>query len=289
MTSPTMLVAGASGALGRLVANDLSSQTSKENFALMVRKPEDLTAYETQGFTVRTGDYEDAASLATAFSGIERLLLISTNALGKTRARQHGNVIDAAVAAGIGFIAYTSILKADSSPMKLAVMHRTTEEAISTSGIPHAFLRNGWYSENLLAALPQTLGMGQHFGSAGTGRFSTAPRRDYAKAAAKVLIGEGHEGKTYEFAGDTAFDLTEFAAMVSDASGTPVTYTDMPPDAYRNALVGAGLPTEMAAVLVDSDVGASHGWLEDHSGTLSRLIGHRTEPMLETIRANLLG
>ena len=280
------LVTGAAGQLGRLVLADLISKVPAVDIVALVRRPDAAADLAKLGVETRIASYEDPAALAAAFAGIDRLLLISSSEVGQ-RAPQHQNVIDAAKAAGVGFIAYTSILKADSSPLALAAEHKATEEALAASGLAHAFLRNGWYTENFTAALAQDLELGQHFGAAGSGKFAAAPRADYAEAAAAVLAGAGHEGKTYELGGDTAFTLTEFAGAVSELSGKPVVYVDMPEQVFADALKGAGLPGPFAEILANSDAKAAEGWLDTPSTDLATLIGHPTTPLAEVLKAAL--
>jgi NAD(P)H dehydrogenase (quinone) len=196
---------------------------------------------------------------------------------------QHANVIDAAKAAGVSYVAYTSLLRATDSAMGLAAEHKETEAALSASGLDYTLLRNGWYSENYLMAVPQVLEMGQHFGSAGAGRISSATRQDYAEAAAAVLAGTGHEGKTYELGGDSSYTLTDFAAAVAEASGKEIAYVDLPEAAFKDALVGAGLPEPFAALLADSDARVAEGWLETSSSDLSDLIGRPTTSMAQSV------
>ena len=180
------------------------------------------------------------------------MLLISSSEVGG-RVPQHRAVIDAAKAAGVDLLAYTSILHADSTPARLALEHRETEAAIVASGVPAAILRNGWYTENKTAALPIALAHGAIAGSAGQGRFSSASREDYAAAAAAVLTHDGQAGQVYELAGDAAFTMAELAADVSRRAGKPVVYADMPQAAYAEILVGAGLPADFAAIIADAD------------------------------------
>lgn len=280
----TYLVTSASGQLGKLTIGHLKSLVPASNIVALVRSDKAKADYAAEGIEARIGDYDDPESLQTVLDGIDRLLLISATEVGK-RARQHGNVIAAAKATGVGFIAYTSILNADSGGMALAEEHCATEAVIRDSGLPHTFLRNGWYSENITAALPQTLSMGQHFGAAGNGRFATASRKDFAEAAAIVLAGTGHEGKTYELGGDQAFTLSEYAALLSEISGKPIAYVDLPEAAFKDALVQTGLPEGMATILADSDAKAGNGALMTKSPDLSHLIGHPTTPMRETVKA----
>jgi len=280
------LVTGASGQLGHKAVDHLLTLVPAADVIVLLRGDTARAGYAAKGVEIRQGDYDDPEGLAVAFAGIDRLLLISSSAVGQ-RARQHGNVIAAAKAACVGFIAYTSILDATNSPMQLAAEHKATEAALAESGIAHTLLRNGWYTENLLASLETDLALGQHFGAAGTGRFATASRQDFAEAAATVLADPAQDGKTYELAGDSAYTLADFAARLSEISGKPVAYIDMPEAAYSAALVGAGLPEAFAAILADSDARAADGALDDASGALSALIGHPTEPLDVTIRAAL--
>ncbi|EBA07810.1 SDR family oxidoreductase [Sagittula stellata] len=280
------LVTGASGQLGQKVVDHLATLVPAGDIIALVRSDAAREAFAAKGIATRQADYEDPESLRAAFDGVDRLLLISSSEVGK-RTAQHRNVIDAAKAAGVGFIAYTSILNAETGGMALAEEHLQTEALLRDSGIPHALLRNGWYSENIAGTAPQAVDMGQHFGAAGAGRFSTASRQDYAEAAAVVLAGEGHAGAVYELGGDSDFSLTEYAALLSEVSGKDVAYVDMDEAGYKAALVGAGLPEGFAGILADSDAKAGQGALATQSRDLSRLIGRPTTPMRDTLKAVL--
>src|SRR5690606_29779856 len=214
----------------------LASGTPASEIVGLARSPNKAEALRERGVEIRRADYDEPESLSTALGGIERLVLVSANEVGK-RTAQHRNVIDAARSAGIRFLAYTSILRADSSTMQLAVEHAQTERAIRESGIPFAFLRNSWYIENYTENLGPALEHGVLLGSAGEGRVSAATRRDYAAAAAAVIRGSGHEGKVYELGGDEAFTMAELAEEISRASKRTVEYRDLPEEAYVRALV----------------------------------------------------
>ncbi|MGB0748535.1 MAG: SDR family oxidoreductase [Magnetospiraceae bacterium] len=279
------LVTGASGQLGNLVVADLVKTVPAQNVVALVRRPDSAAPLEALGVEVRIGTYDDPASLEAAFQGIDRLLLISASEMGK-RIAQHQNAIDAAKAAGVGFMAYTSILRAESTPIGLAAEHRATEDAITASGLPHAILRNGWYTENKTASIAPALEYGAYIGAAGDGRFSSAARLDYAEAAVAVLSADTVEpGAVYELAGDESYTMDEFAAEIASAAGKPVTYADMGEAEFAAALEGAGLPGPIAAMLADSDASAAKGALEDDSHTLQRLIGRPTTPWTKTVRA----
>ncbi len=270
-------ITGATGQLGRLVIAALLTRVAPDQIVAVVRDPAKAADLAEKGVIVRQGDYAQPESLVPAFAGVEKLLLISSNEVGQ-RATQHLAVIEAAKAAGVSFIAYTSLLRADTSLMLLAEEHLATELALAASGIPFTLLRNGWYTENYAGVVPAAIEHSALFGSAGEGRFSTAARADYAEAAAIVLSTEGHAGKTYELAGDTSFSLAELAAEIGRRTGKTVVYNDLPQDEYKALLVQIGFPEGYAAILADSDARAAQGALEDRTGALGQLIGRPTQP-----------
>ncbi|EPF1233813.1 NAD(P)-dependent oxidoreductase [Enterobacter cloacae] len=279
-------ITGATGQLGQLVIEQLLNTVPANQIVAIVRNPAKAEALSQQGITVRQGDYADESTMTSALKGVEKLLLISSSEVGQ-RATQHQNVINAAKAAGVKFIAYTSLLHADKSPLGLHVEHVATEKALAESGIPYALLRNGWYTENYLASAPPALEHGVFIGAAGEGKIASATRADYAAAAAKVISGDGHAGNVYELAGDHAWTLSELAAELSKQSGKNVAYQNMSEADFAAALKGVGLPAGLADMLADSDVGASKGGLFDDSHTLSKLIGRPTTPLSESIKAIL--
>ena len=279
-------ITGATGQLGQLVIEQLLNTVPANQIVAIVRNPAKAEALSQQGITVRQGDYADESTMTSALRGIDKLLLISSSEVGQ-RATQHQNVINAAKAAGVKFIAYTSLLHADKSPLGLHVEHVATEKALAESGIPYALLRNGWYTENYLASAPPALEHGVFIGAAGEGKIASATRTDYAAAAARVISGDGHAGNVYELAGDHAWTLSELAAELSKQSGKNVTYQNMSEADFAAALKGVGLPAGLADMLADSDVGASKGGLFDDSHTLSKLIGRPTTPLSESIKAIL--
>ena len=279
-------VTGATGQLGRLVIEELLKTTPAETLVALARDPakaDDLTA---QGVQVRQADYTQPETLAMALEGIDKLLLISSSEVGQ-RAVQHSNVIDAAKAAGVELIAYTSILNADASPLGLAEEHVATEAMLADSGVSYVLLRNGWYTENYMASVPVALQAGAVFGCAGEGRISSAARADYAAAAARVITSDDQAGKVYELAGDESYTLSELAGEIAAQSGKPVVYQDLPEADYAKALEDAGLPGSFAALLADSDTGASQGGLYDAGHQLSQLTGKPTTPMSESVRVAL--
>lgn len=280
-------VSGATGQLGRLVIDGLLKSVPATEIVALARKPETLQEWAVLGVSVRVADYDRPETLEPALDGVGRLLMISGSEVGQ-RTRQHQAVIDAAKAAGVGLIAYTSILHADSSPVALAVEHRATEAALAASGVPHVLLRNGWYAENYTGSVPVALEHGVVLGSSGDGRISAATRADYAAGAVAVLTdGKSRAGEILELGGDEAFTLAEFAAEIARQAGKPVVYQDMPQVDYRAALVGVGLPEGLAELVSDASAGSGTGALFDDSRTLSGLIGRPTTPLPEVVAAAL--
>ncbi|WP_206056902.1 SDR family oxidoreductase [Escherichia coli] len=275
-------ITGATGQLGHYVIESLMKTVPASQIVAIVRNPAKAQALAAQGITVRQADYGDEAALTSALQGVEKLLLISSSEVGQ-RAPQHRNVINAAKAAGVKFIAYTSLLHADTSPLGLADEHIETEKMLADSGIVYTLLRNGWYTENYLASTPAALEHGVFIGAAGDGKIASATRADYAAAAARVISEAGHEGKVYELAGDSAWTLTQLAAELTKQSGKSVTYQNLSEADFAAALKSVGLPDGLADMLADSDVGASKGGLFDNSKTLSKLIGRPTTTLAESV------
>ncbi len=280
-----IVVTGATGHLGRLVIEGLLKKVPAREIAGLARNPEQAKDLAARGVEVRRADYSKPETLRPSLAGADRVLLVSSNEVGK-RYAQHAAVVDAAKAAGVKLLAYTSILRADTSRLALAAEHKGTEETIRGSGLPYVFLRNGWYLENYTEHLAPALQHGAIVGSADGGRIAAAARADYADAAVAVLTGRV-EKDVYELAGDDPFTMSELAAEVSRQAGKPIAYRDLPRDQYLAVLTGAGLPAPYAELLVDADVQAAKGDLDDSTGELGRLIGRRTTPLAAAIRAAL--
>lgn len=271
----TIAVTGATGQLGRFIVDGLKAKMPAATVVALVRSPEKAADL---GVAARPFDYAKPEGLASALVGVNTLMLVSSSEVGQ-RLVQHRHVIDAAKAAGVKRIVYTSLLHADTSPLSLAEEHRQTEAELKASGIAHTILRNGWYAENYTGSIPGALAGGAFIGSAGEGRIAAASRADFAEAAVAVLIGEGHEGKTYELAGDNAWTLADLAAEISRQSGRTIPYQDMPAADYAAALTGFGLPEPLAQAIAGWDADAATGALFHDSRELSRLIGRPTTPL----------
>lgn len=280
----TIAIIGATGKLGGLTIDALLQRgVPADGILALGRNTERLAALAERGLRTAPVDVDDVAGTAATLSGVERLLLISFDDLG-TRVPKHGNAVEAARRAGVGHLVYTSVLNAPASPLALAADHRATEERITASGIPATFLRNGWYTENYLPDFTAAREHGVIANSVGPGRIATAPRKDYAEAAAVVLTTPGHEGKAYELSGDVAWSFAEFAAAAQEVLGTPVRYEELTPEQERERLIAAGLDENTAGFVTRLNADIRAGALAATPGELARLIGRPTEPLAETLK-----
>ncbi|HXL91349.1 MAG TPA: SDR family oxidoreductase [Streptosporangiaceae bacterium] len=280
----SLIVTGATGALGRLTIEHLLKRgVPAEEIVATGREGDRISDLGERGVQIRVADYADPASLRAAFAGATRLLLVSSSVVGPQRVQQHRNAIEAAGEAGAGLVAYTSIVNAGTSTLRLAEDHQATEALLRESGVPFTLLRTSWYIENYTARLAAFLEHGTVYGSAGDGRVSAATRADYAGAAAAVLTTGGHENRAYGLGGDEAFTLTELAAEITAQSGTHVRYVDLPEYEYAGVLAANGLPQPYANILADADRGMRRGDLETRSGDLRRLLGRPTTSLTEAV------
>lgn len=281
----TIAVTGATGHLGRLTVEALLDRgVPAETIVAIVRNPAKAVDLDTRGVELRTADYGDRDALGDALAGIDRLLLVSSSAVGQ-RLAHHVNVITAAETAGVKLVAYTSVLNADRTTMQLAHEHQATEARLHESSVPFVLLRNGWYSENYSGPLASTLEQGALLGAAGDGRVDLAAREDFAEAAAAVLTTDGHEGRAYELTGDDKLTMAEVAAAISKATGREIPYRDLPLAEYEQILVGAGLPAPLATIIADSSAAIGRGELTSESRDLARLIDRPTTPFRATVEA----
>ncbi|WP_093797104.1 SDR family oxidoreductase [Streptomyces sp. Wb2n-11] len=275
-----IVVTGATGQFGRQVIEHLLQRgVPAGQIAAAVRTPAKAADLAALGVDIRLADYERPETLLTAFAGADKLLLVSSTGPDDTRIVQHRAAVDAAAKTGVGLIAYTSVTGAPTNPLGLARVHRDTEQAIDDSGLPAVLLRNGWYTENYTATLPDAVARGAIAGSAGQGRIASATRADFAEAAAVVLTRDDQAGKVYDLTGDAAWSLPELAAESAAQSGKPVAYADLPAEQYRQILTGAGLPGFVTDLIVDADVQVSQGALAGVTTDLSGLLGRPTTPL----------
>jgi NAD(P)H dehydrogenase (quinone) len=285
-TAPTpIVVTGATGPLGRHIVEALVARgVSASDIVAVGRNAEKLASIAETGARTAAADYADRASLDAAFAGAGTLVLVSGSEVGQ-RVEQHRNAIDAAVAAGVSRIVYTSAPKATTSDLVLAPEHKATEEYLAASGIATTILRNSWYTENYAADVDRSAASGVLVSSTGDGRVASASRADYADAVAAVLTSDGHENAVYELSGDVAWDYSDLAAAISEITGTPVEWKNVSPEEHAAVLTGAGLDEGTAGFVVALDGNIRDGLLGETSGDLARLIGRPTTPLVEGLRA----
>jgi len=277
----TIALTGATGSLGRLVVDSLLA--SGDTPIAIVRDAAKASDIAAKGVEVRVADYSDPVALRSAFEGVDTLLLISGNQVGQ-RIQQHQNAIDAAESAGVGRVVYTSAPKATESTLVLAPEHKATEEYLTASGLNYTILRNNWYNENYFQQVDAVRETGVLVAAAGDGKVASASRKDFAEAAARVLVTDDHDRQVYELTGDTAWDYDEFASVLSDVTGREVVYKPVEAPALVQTLVEAGLEEGTAQFVAALDNNIAEGTIADTDPALSRLIGRPTTTLLETLQ-----
>ncbi|MFT4211157.1 MAG: SDR family oxidoreductase [Microbacterium sp.] len=278
----TILVTGASGHLGRLIVERLLARGAAASDVVAGARTPARAA--DLGVRVVELDYDRPETVAAALEGVDRVALVSSSEVGR-RAAQHRAVIDAAVAAGVELLAYTSLFRAAESTHAVAPEHVETERLIAASGLPAVLLRNNWYNENQIGAVTLAAQTGQIVSSAGEGRIASAARADYADAAALVLLGDDQAGRVYELAGDVAWSQDELAAAAAEVLGRDVVHHAVTTQEHIALLEAAGLDVGTAGFVAAMDAGTAAGQLDSDDHTLSTLIGRPTTPLVDTLRA----
>ncbi|MER9428234.1 SDR family oxidoreductase [Mesorhizobium sp. M0408] len=287
----TLLVTGASGQLGRGVINHLldTLKVSPQRIIAATRNPENLADLAARGVTIRAVDFDDTASLASAFTGADRVLIISTNELavpGK-RLKQHETAVAAAKSAGVSHLLYTSMPNPEpGSPVLFAPDHHGTEQAIKASGIPYTIFRNGWYQENLFMALPHAIASGQWYTSAGDGRIAHGARDDMAAAIAASLASSATESTTYTLTGPKAHTMAEIAALVTEVTGKPIEVIQLSDEALTEGLKAAGVPEGFAPVIVSFDTNTRSGRIGMVTDAVETLSGRKPRLLKQFLEAN---
>lgn len=281
-------VTGATGQLGRLVVDKLLENAPSDEIIAVVRNKEKARPIADRGVEVRVAVYSDRPALEAAFSGADKVLLISSSEVGQ-RIEQHKNVIDAAGKSGVKHLVYTSAPRAATTSLILAPEHKATEENILQSGLDYTILRNNWYTENYASQIDTARNTGAIVAAVGNGQVASATRADFAAGAAAVLLGEGHEGKIYELGGDIAWDYNELAKTVGEIIGKPVEYKPVEGTVLNDHLKAAGIDEGTAGFLVALDANIAEGALSEVTGDLSKLIGRPTtslkQGLMDTITA----
>jgi len=273
-------ITGASGQLGRLAADDLLERVAASDVVLISRRPESLTYYAARGVEVRAGDFGDAASLAPAFAGVERLLLVSTDAVG-TRLPTQVAAVEAAARAGVSRIVYTSIIRPEpENPAGVVADHAGTEQALRDSGVHWTFLRNNLYADLQLGGLQQAGASGQLVTNVGAGRYAYVTRADCAVAAAAALVSDDVDDAILDITGPESLSSKDLAVLAGQLGGTEVTVVDLDDAAYVAGLVEhAGLPEAFAQLLASFHQGARLGYFEAVSDDFTKLTGRPPSPL----------
>ena len=288
-TNQTLLITGANGHLGRLVVEELLSKKGPEKIIVGSRQPEKLKSFEVESVEIRKVDFEDASSLVAAFKGVDRLLLISTKAIGEQRQRQHKNAIDAAVKAGVKHVVYTSMLKPAESLVTFAPDHDLTEKALKSSGLGWIILRNSWYLDNLLTSLSQAFASGQWFTAAGNGKIANVSREDCAQVAAAALLSSSINNRQFDITGPQALTVEDIAKIASDMFGKPIKVHHVSDDALREKLLSAGVAAPFVPVVLSSDSNSRAGNMNIVSHAVKDLTGHDPQSLRDFLAIHKAG
>lgn len=289
----TVALTGGSGQLGRLVAQELLKRLDAASVVVTTRDPSKLDDLSARGVQVRAADFDDAGSLEKAFAGVDRLLLISASAAGQ-RVEGHVRAIDAAAAAGVGHVLYTSIVRPDEGNPILLVPedHRRTEAHMQASGMTWTSLRNAVYAETLLRELPAALAGGTWYSNRGGGAAAYVTRADCARVAAAVLARGGHGNAAVDVTGPAAVTATQIAQAAAEVTGRPLDVAEIDDETAARGMVDAGLPEPVARMLASFGRGIREGWLSPVSDAVPTLGGSpatSVRELLESSRAELLG
>lgn len=284
----SLVVTGASGHLGRRTAELLLDQVDPGTVVLVSRHPEKLADLAARGAETRHGDFDDPASLDAAFAGGERLLIISTDAIGQ-RVPQHANAIDAAKRAGIRAVAYTSLPNPSAeNPAAVSADHRETEALLTTSGLEWTLLRNALYSEYRIPEAQAALASGTLHHNQGEGRSAYVSREDCAAVAAAWLAGGSeHAGRTYDVTGPELLGADDLARIYASAGGAPVTAANVDDEAFITGMQGAGLPPEVARLLASFGAAIRDGHLDQAPDTVRELTGRPPRAVADVLAGAL--
>jgi NAD(P)H dehydrogenase (quinone) len=284
------LVTGGSGQLSQLVLESLINDLGVPATSVVTtsRNPEGLSHIQKLGIEIRKADFDDAESLEAAFSGVTRMLLVSTNDLGTgKRLAQHQNAVHAASKAGVKHIAYTSLPRAGQSAISFAPDHAGTEAAIIESRIPYTILRNNWYAENLLPALPMAIQSGTWYSAAANGAISYLARKEYAIAAARAIVdADKWTNQTLTLTGSAALTTSDVANLVREILGKQVTVQAVSVSAISEGAKAHGLPTVVADMLASFDEATAHGDLADVTEDFAAVVGRQPQPFSEWFQQN---
>ncbi len=292
--SNSILVTGASGNFGQLVLQHLTETLSVPASRIVAasRNPAKLADWAAKGVATRALDFEQPQTFATAFDGIERALLVSTDALDRPgrRLEQHINAIRGLEAAGVRHVIYTSAPNPEGAPLLIAPDHEGTEKALAASGLPGwTVLRNHWYFENLFMFLPPAIASGNWYAADGGQGSADIARSDLALAAATVLAGSESGKKIYTLSGTQSLTKAEVASAVSAAIGKPLEAVQIPLEALVQGMVQAGLPEPLARVFASFDTNTEAGRVAEVTGDFQLITGRQPQSFEDWLQANKAG
>lgn len=283
----TIGITGASGQLGRLTAELVLQRVDPSEVVLTTRSPEALTDFAERGVTVRVADFGQADTLAAAFAGVDRLLLVSTDTIG-ARLDQQRAAIAAAATAGVQHIAYTSIPEpVPANPALVVPDHGGTEQALRDSGLAWTFLRNNLYSHMQVPGIEQAIASGRLVTNAGNGAAAYVTREDCAAAAAAVLTQDGHVGIAYDITGPAAITAADLAALAGELGNREVEVVYLDDDAFSAGLRAAGLPDAAVALITSFGASTRGGYLATVTPAVAELTGTAPTSLAEVVRAAL--
>jgi NAD(P)H dehydrogenase (quinone) len=282
----TIAITGAAGHLGRLTAQLVLDRVPADELVLVTRRPDELPDLIAAGATVRHGDFDEPDGLPEAFRGVDRLLLISADVLGN-RVAQHTAAIDAAAAAGVGHVLYTSGLNAGSAlPLVVSHDHGATEQAIRDRGLRLTALRNGLYAEFQVAAAARAFASGHFVHNHGDGATAYVSREDCAAAAAAALTGDSHDDRIYDITGPELVTQAQVAALVSEITGRRVDAVAIDDDEATRNLTAVGLPADTAMAYASFGTAIREGVLDVVSSHVEDLTGRPPRSLREVLEAH---
>ena len=284
----TIAITGASGVLGRLCADLALQALDPREVVLTTRHPEALADLAARGADVRRADFNDPGTLQSAFAGVDRLLLISTDAVG-ARLDQQRAAIAAAAGAGVAHIAYTSVPEpVPGNPALVVGDHAGTEQALRDSGAAWTVLRNNLYAHMQVPAIEHAVASGQHVTNAGDGATAYVTREDCAAAAVAVLTQDGHEDETYDITGPEALTAADVVAIAREIGGREVELVSVDDASYLTGLRAAGLPDGLAQVLTSFGAAVRGGYLASATSAVADLTGRAPTALADVARSALL-
>jgi NAD(P)H dehydrogenase (quinone) len=285
-----LLVTGASGQLGAAVMHHLLDTYHIPASSIIAgsRDVSKLSGPASRGVEVRKVDFNEADTLAQAFAGVERVLIVSTDSLDGqgTRLRQHLAAVAAAKNAGVSRIFYTSMPNPAESEVTFAPDHLKTEEAIKATGLAYTIFRNGWYMENLFMALPAALASGHWYSSSGEGKLAHISRDDIARAIAAGIASPAPENVTYTLTGETARSTEEIAALASEITGKPLAVVHVNDEQLAQGMAGAGVPAPYIPTFVSFDANTREGKIAMVTDDATKLSGARLTSLNDFLEAN---